>query len=55
MQAEFDQLPFPGARFDAVIYNASLHYSADYLRTLGESSARSAPRWANRGSGFAGV
>ena len=37
MQAEFDQLPFPGARFDAVIYNASLHYSSDYLQTLGEA------------------
>ncbi|HEV8148122.1 MAG TPA: class I SAM-dependent methyltransferase [Bryobacteraceae bacterium] len=37
MQAEFDQLPFPGTRFDAVIYNASLHYSSDYLRTLVEA------------------
>jgi ubiquinone/menaquinone biosynthesis C-methylase UbiE len=37
MQAEFDQLPFPDARFDAVIYNASLHYSSDYSKTLAEA------------------
>jgi ubiquinone/menaquinone biosynthesis C-methylase UbiE len=34
---DFDQLPFPAATFDAAIYNASLHYSADYVRTLGEA------------------
>jgi ubiquinone/menaquinone biosynthesis C-methylase UbiE len=37
IDAEFDRLPFPNARFDAVIYNASLHYSSDYSRTLSEA------------------
>ena len=32
--AEFDSLPFRGSSFDAAIYNSSLHYSSDYLRTL---------------------
>lgn len=35
--ADFDRLPFASASFDAAIYNASLHYSSDYFRTLGES------------------
>ena len=34
VQAEFDQLPFAGAQFDLVIFNASFHYSTDYHRTL---------------------
>jgi ubiquinone/menaquinone biosynthesis C-methylase UbiE len=34
--ADFDQLPFADAQFDAVIFNASVHYSADYRKTLGE-------------------
>jgi ubiquinone/menaquinone biosynthesis C-methylase UbiE len=37
MNSEFDQLPFASDRFDAVLYNASLHYSSDYVRTLGEA------------------
>jgi ubiquinone/menaquinone biosynthesis C-methylase UbiE len=37
IDAEFDHLPFPNARFDAAIYNASLHYSSDYSRTLKEA------------------
>ncbi len=37
MQAEFDHLPFPDASVDAVVFNASLHYSTDYARTLGEA------------------
>jgi SAM-dependent methyltransferase len=37
IEAEFDQLPFPADRFDAVLYNASLHYSSDYRRTLNEA------------------
>jgi ubiquinone/menaquinone biosynthesis C-methylase UbiE len=37
MQAEFDQLPFSSGRFDAVIYNASIHYSSDYSKTLAEA------------------
>ncbi|HUA83801.1 MAG TPA: class I SAM-dependent methyltransferase [Bryobacteraceae bacterium] len=35
--ADFDQLPFGAGRFDAAIYNASLHYSPDYRRTLAEA------------------
>jgi ubiquinone/menaquinone biosynthesis C-methylase UbiE len=34
VQAEFDQLPFADRQFDLVIFNASLHYSTDYRRTL---------------------
>lgn len=37
VQAEFDWLPFPDACFDLVIFNASLHYSTDYVRTLREA------------------
>lgn len=37
INAEFDELPFPDARFDAVVYNASLHYSSNYTRTLTEA------------------
>lgn len=33
---EFDQLPFRDASFDAALFNASLHYSSDYSRTLRE-------------------
>jgi SAM-dependent methyltransferase len=36
-EAEFDRLPFADASFDAVIYNASLHYSSDYAKTLQEA------------------
>jgi SAM-dependent methyltransferase len=36
-EAEFDRLPFADASFDAVIYNASLHYSSDYASTLHEA------------------
>jgi SAM-dependent methyltransferase len=35
--ADFDRLPFPNAAFDLAIYNASLHYSPDYSRTLQEA------------------
>jgi len=34
VQAEFDQLPFADQQFDLVIFNASLHYSTDYHRSL---------------------
>ncbi len=37
IDAEFDHLPFPDGSFDAAIYNASLHYSSDYSRTLKEA------------------
>jgi SAM-dependent methyltransferase len=34
VQAEFDSLPFADGQFDLVIFNASLHYSTDYRRSL---------------------
>ena len=37
VQAEFDRLPFAGGQFDLVIFNAALHYSADYQVTLKEA------------------
>lgn len=36
-EAEFDRLPFASAQFDLVIFNASLHYSTDYRRTIEEA------------------
>jgi SAM-dependent methyltransferase len=36
-KAEMDHLPFMPAQFDVVIFNASLHYSVDYRRTLQEA------------------
>jgi ubiquinone/menaquinone biosynthesis C-methylase UbiE len=35
--ADFDQLPFANTKFDAVIFNASVHYSSNYFRTLAEA------------------
>ena len=37
LQAEFDRLPLVADQLDLVIYNASLHYSTDYARTLREA------------------
>lgn len=37
LQAEFDYLPLDDACVDAVVFNASLHYSTDYSRTLREA------------------
>jgi SAM-dependent methyltransferase len=37
VQAEFDHLPFAGASVDVVAFNASLHYSTDYAKTLQEA------------------
>jgi ubiquinone/menaquinone biosynthesis C-methylase UbiE len=37
VEADFDSLPFPNNRFDLILYNASIHYSADYSRTLREA------------------
>jgi SAM-dependent methyltransferase len=37
IDAEFDQLPVPDSSFDAVLYNASLHYSPNYSKTLVEA------------------
>jgi SAM-dependent methyltransferase len=34
--ADFHQLPFPDRSFDAVLYNASFHYSSDYAVALRE-------------------
>ncbi len=36
INAEFDRLPFSKNSFDLAIYNSSLHYSTDYVRTLSE-------------------
>jgi ubiquinone/menaquinone biosynthesis C-methylase UbiE len=35
--AEFDHLPFHDQMFDLVVFNSSLHYSAEYRRTLTEA------------------
>jgi SAM-dependent methyltransferase len=37
VEAEFDRLPFPEARFDLIVFNSSIHYSADYVKTLSEA------------------
>jgi SAM-dependent methyltransferase len=36
-QAEMDRLPFQDAQFDCAIFNASFHYSEDYVTTFGEA------------------
>lgn len=38
VRADFDALPFVSRQFDLVILNASLHYSQDPERTLGEAA-----------------
>jgi SAM-dependent methyltransferase len=43
IQAEFDRLPFADASVDLAIYNASLHYAADYAATLREGLRVLAP------------
>jgi SAM-dependent methyltransferase len=35
-QAEMNRLPFSDDQFDCAIFNASFHYSEDYVHTLGE-------------------
>ena len=37
VEAEFDRLPFADAQFDLAIFNSSIHYSAQYDRTLSEA------------------
>lgn len=37
VEAEFDNLPVASGQFDLAVFNASLHYSADYVRTLAEA------------------
>lgn len=36
-RAELDQLPFADRQFDVAIFNASFHYSEDFVRTLAET------------------
>lgn len=36
VEGEFDHLPFRASNFDLAIFNASIHYSTDYRRTLNE-------------------
>ncbi len=36
-QAEMDALPFADSQADLVVFNASLQYSTDYVRTIGEA------------------
>lgn len=36
IEGDFDQLPLPSQSFDMAIFNASVHYSTDYIRTLSE-------------------
>src|ERR1022692_35295 len=36
VNAEFDDLPLDAGSLDVAIYNASIHYSTDYRRTLAE-------------------
>jgi SAM-dependent methyltransferase len=42
--AEFDRLPLMDGSADLVVFNASLHYSTDYRRTLEESLRVLEPR-----------
>ena len=37
LQAELDHLPLADSQADAAVFNASLHYSTDYLTTLREA------------------
>jgi ubiquinone/menaquinone biosynthesis C-methylase UbiE len=37
IQADFDHIPLDEKSVDCVIYNASLHYSTDYVATLAEA------------------
>jgi len=37
VHAEFDSLPFGDASLDLAVFNASIHYSQDYRRTLAET------------------
>jgi SAM-dependent methyltransferase len=36
IERDFDELPFGANRFDLAVFNASLHYSTDYLHTFTE-------------------
>jgi SAM-dependent methyltransferase len=39
----FDVLPFPAARFDIAVFNASLHYATDLSRVLAEAARVTRP------------
>jgi SAM-dependent methyltransferase len=43
VQADFDALPFEPSQFDLVVFNGSLHYSADPTATLAEARRMLAP------------
>jgi SAM-dependent methyltransferase len=43
INAEFDDLPFASGSLDLAIYNAAIHYSTDYHRTLSEMRRCLAP------------
>lgn len=43
VQADFDALPFEPSQFDLVVFNGSLHYSADPVATLAEARRMLAP------------
>ena len=51
-QAEMDALPFADAQADVVVFNASLHYSTDYVRTIGEALRVLRPGGTGRDHGF---
>ena len=55
INAEFDDLPLATGSLDAAIYNASIHYSTDYRRTLSEIRRVLRPGRHIPDSGFAGV
>jgi len=37
IESGFDDLPLPAAQFDLAVFNSSIHYSSDYVRTLSEA------------------
>jgi SAM-dependent methyltransferase len=37
IESGFDNLPLPPAQFDLAVFNSSIHYSSDYVRTLTEA------------------
>jgi SAM-dependent methyltransferase len=37
IESGFDQLPVPSSSFDLAVFNSSIHYSSDYVRTLQEA------------------
>jgi SAM-dependent methyltransferase len=43
IQAEFDRLPFIPGQFDLVIFNASIHYSINYQKTIEHTKGKLAP------------